>query len=81
MNRLKSLLYDELYDGSDFVFFALDFVDEVEELESMLDSKNPTLVLKTLNLLKSKNMLTEKHREEALKSVTVPELKEIIKVL
>jgi len=81
MNRLKSLLYDELYDGSDFVFFALDFVDEVEELESLLDSKNPTLVLKTLNLLKSKNMLTEKHRQEALKSVTVPELKEIIKVL
>jgi len=81
INKLKSLLYDELYEESDLVFFALDFVDEVEELEAMLDSNNPTLVLKTLNQLKSKNILTDKHKEEALKSVTAPELKEVIRVL
>ena len=32
--KLKSSFYDELFEESDFVFFALDYVDEVEELEA-----------------------------------------------
>ena len=47
-HKLESLFYDELYEGSDFVFFALDYVDEVAELEALLDSKNQTLILKVL---------------------------------
>ncbi|MBR1373953.1 hypothetical protein IJ556_05835, partial [bacterium] len=46
VNKLNSLLYEELYDESDFVFYAVDYVDDVEELETLLDSKNQTLVLK-----------------------------------
>ena len=80
-NKLDSLLYDELFEGSDFVFFALDYVNEIEELEVLLDSQNPTLVLKVLTILKEKGSLTESAKEEALKHIQAPEIREIIEVL
>ena len=80
-NKLDSLLYDELFEGSDFVFFALDYVNEIEELEALLDSQNPTLVLKVLTILKEKGSLTESAKEEALKHIQAPGIREIIEVL
>ena len=79
--KLKNLLYDELYDGSDFVFFAVDYVDEPEELETLLDSANPTLILKVLSRLKDKDELTEAHKELALKNIKNDGLKRIIEAL
>ena len=79
--KLKNLLYDELYDGSDFVFFAVDYVDEPEELETLLDSSNPTLILKVLSRLKDKDEFTEAHKELALKNIKNDELKQIIEAL
>ena len=79
--KLNSLLYEELYDESDFVFFAVDFVDDVEELETLLDSKNQTLLLKVLTLLKEKQALTPSHKELALNNVTCDDIKNIIEVL
>lgn len=80
-HKLKSLFYDELFDGSDFVFFALDFVDEVEELETLLDSKNQTLVLKVLTVLKERNQLKEEHKNAVLGNITSEDIKQIIAVL
>ena len=79
--KLDSLLYEELYDGSDFVLFAVDFVDEIEELETLLDSTNPTLILKVLTLLKEKEVLSESHKELALNNVVNDGIREVIKVL
>lgn len=79
--KLDSLLYEELYDGSDFVLFAVDFVDEIEELETLLDSTNPTLILKVLTLLKEKEALTDSHKELALNNVVNDGIREVIKVL
>lgn len=79
--KLKNLLYDELYDESDFVFFAVDFVDEAEELESLLDTKNPTLILKVLLKLKDKQMLTQSHKDIASKNIGENELKQYIEAL
>lgn len=80
-NKLKSIFYDELYDGSDFVFFAVDFVDELEELETLLDSSNQTLVLKVLTILKEKKSLNSTHKETALKSITSEDIRLAINVL
>ena len=80
-HKLESLFYDELYEGSDFVFFAIDFVDEIEELETLLDSSNQTLVLKVLTLLKEKGALTPMHKFSALKVVSSENLRAIIEVL
>lgn len=68
-NKLKSLLYDELFDESDFVFFAVDYVDEIEELEALLDSSNPMLVLKILTKLKEQNALRAEHKQSAINSI------------
>lgn len=68
-NKLKSLLYDELFDESDFVFFAVDYVDEIEELEALLDSSNPMLVLKVLTKLKEQNALRAEHKQSVINSI------------
>lgn len=79
--KLKNLLYDELYDESEFVFFAVDFVDEAEELEALLDTKNPTLILKVLLKLKDKQMLTQSNKDIASKNIGENELKQYIEAL
>jgi len=79
--KLESLFYDELYEESDFVFFAVDFVDEIDELETLIDSKNETLLLKVLTLLKEKGNLSQSHKDLALSRVTCSDIKNIIEVL
>ena len=75
------MFYDELYDESDFVFFALDYVNDVEELETMLDSENQTLILKVLTILKEKTKLTDAHKQTALSKITSENIKQIVQVL
>lgn len=79
--KLKNLLYDELYDESDFVFFAVDYVNEQEELETLLDSTNPTLVLKVLSRLKEREQLTQAHKDLALNNIEKDDLKRFIEAL
>lgn len=80
-NQLKSLYYDELYEESDFVFFALDFVDEIDELIELIDSKNETLVLKVLTLIKEKGLLTSELKNKALLNIKSSDIQNIINVL
>ena len=79
--KLESLYYEELFEGSDFVFFALDYVNEVEELTTLLDSENETLLLKVLTLLKEKGRLNQNHKEQALQRITCSNIKNIVEVL
>ena len=79
--RLESLLYEEMYEGSDFVFFAVDYVDEPAELETLLDSSNQTLRLKVLTKLKEKSLLTTRHKVIALDGITNDEIRAVIEVL
>ena len=81
VNKLNSLLYDELFDESDFVFFAIDYVDDIEELETLLDSSNQTLILKVLTKLKEKQALTQQHKDKALNYIKSADIKQIIEVL
>ena len=81
VNKLNSLLYDELYEESDFVFFAVDYINDIEELETLLDSSNQTLLLKVLTTLKEKQALTQAHKEQALSNITSEDIKRIIEVL
>ena len=80
-NKLESLFYDELYEDSDFVFFAVDFVDEIAELEALLDSQNETLVLKVLTLLKEKSALKIEHKQSVMDRIQCPDIKSVIQAL
>ena len=79
--KLKNLLYDELYDGSDFVIFAVDYAEEKEELEVLLEGSNPTLILKVLTKLKDKEALTQVHKDIALSNIEENDLKRFIEAL
>ena len=81
VNKLNSLLYDELYEDSDFVFFAVDYINDIEELETLLDSSNQTLLLKVLTTLKEKQALNSSHKEQALRHITSDDIKQIVEVL
>ena len=81
VNKLNSLLYDELYEDSDFVFFAVDYINDIEELETLLDSSNQTLLLKVLTTLKEKQALNSSHKEQALSHITSDDIKQIVEVL
>ncbi len=81
VNKLNSLLYDELYDESDFVFFAVDYINDIEELETLLDSSNQTLLLKVLSTLKEKQALKDEHKKQALSHITSEDIKRIVEVL
>ena len=72
---------NELYEESNFVFFAVDYVNEIEELETLLDSKNETLVLKVLTLLKEKSLIQQSHKDLALTKVFNSDLRKVIEVL
>ena len=80
-SKLDSMLYEELYEESPFVFFALDYADSIEELETLLDCSNQTLVLKVLTILKEKQALNDEHKQTALNVVTNSEIKKIIEAL
>ena len=79
--KLESFLYDELYEASDFVFFAMDYVNELEELEALLDSDNETLILKTLSILKEKGFMSKEHKNIALEKIQTSDLRKVVEVL
>ena len=81
INKINNMLYEELYDESDFVFFAVDFVEEINELESLLDSTNQTLILKVLSLLKEKQLLNNAHKQNALKNISCEHIRNIVEIL
>ena len=81
LNRLNDLIYEELYDESDFVLYAVDFVEEIQELEELLTTNNQTLLLKVLSLLKEKGVLKPSHKEEALKHATDENVRNVIQAL
>ena len=80
-NKLESLFYDELFEESDFVFFAVDYVNEIEELEALLDTENDTLILKVLTLLKEQGKLKQNHKDSSLAKISSLDIKNIVEVL
>ena len=79
--KLKSFYYEELFEESDFVLFASDYVNEIEELETLLESNNATLVIKVLSRLKSLNLLKNEHKVVAKKMVEDSTILSIIEAM
>lgn len=80
-NMLTSLLYDELYDESNFVLFAIDYAEEIAELETLTQCKNPTVVLKALTKLKEKGVLSDTHKTYALNNFDNNDILNVIEAL
>lgn len=72
----KSLIQKELNENSDFIFSALDVVEELElqdsfeKLKLLLDSSNQTIILKTVEVIKSLNRLDDIDKNAVLENVS-----------
>lgn len=86
-NEQKTLLQNELNENSDFVFSALELVHELHlaesigRLQTLLNSSNQTILLKTVEVIKSINKLGEIDQNKVLAKVSDENIKLIIQSL
>lgn len=80
----KTHFLQELDSQSDFVFFALELVLELniteafDKLKELLSSTNQTLILKTLEVIKHLNKLGEINKDDALAKVSDENIKAVL---
>lgn len=80
----KKLLQNELNENSDFVFSALEIIQEVslvetlEKLKNLLQSSNQTIILKTVEVIKSLNKLEEIDKNIVLERISDTNIKAVL---
>lgn len=83
----KGLCLNEIDEWSDFIFSALDLVQELEmtdalgKLKELLNSSNQTIILKTVEVIKSLNKLEEVDKNFVLSKISDENIKNIIQSL
>lgn len=86
-NQQKELLKNELYTDSDLIFSALELIAELnmqnalDKLKALLNSTNQTIILKTVEVIKSLNKLSEIKEAEVLSKVSDENIRLIIQSL
>lgn len=86
-NQQHDLLKSELYAESDLVFSALEIVSELNmqdslgKLKELLNSSNQTIILKTVEVIKSLNKLSEISEADVLGKISDENIGLIIKSL
>lgn len=78
---LEKFIKPELDETSDFVEFALDMTTDTNAIRKLINSKNQTIILKSLEVLKSLNNLSEEDKIFALKHITNESIKSIVEAL
>ena len=78
---MTSFIYEELYEESPFIFFALEIIRDEESLVSLLSGENQTVIIKVMELLKSQNLLTADYKAKALTKITDENLKVVANAL
>lgn len=79
--NLFNLTDNELNQDSLFVFNALEYTENEVLVRNLLNSSNPTLVLKALEVLKMLEVITPKDKETALNSISDENLRAVIYAL
>lgn len=76
--QLYSLIDEELLEDSLFVFSALEYTENEGKVRGLLNSSNPTVVLKAIEVLKILGVLTNDDKHKALDSVVDENLRSVI---
>ena len=79
--ELYDLLDSELRADSLFVYTALEFTENENIVRSLLSCENPTIVLKSLEVLKQMDSITQEDRQIALNSVVDENVKNVIRAI
>lgn len=86
-NEQKSLFPNELREDSDFIFSALELTQELnlssslDRLKLLLDESNQTIILKTIEVIKSLNKLNEIDKNIILEKISDENIRLIIQSL
>lgn len=75
---LYQMLDEELKDDSMFVYTALEFTENEDRVRFLLNSPNPTVVVKALEVLKQLEVMTNDDKTTSLNSVEDENIKAII---
>ena len=75
---LSANIDEELYEDSLFVYTALELTSCADNVRALLDSNNPTVVLKSIEVLKKMNKLTSQDKDLALSVIADENIKSII---
>lgn len=81
INYYLSPLYEELYEDSDFIYFAMELVQDEEAIALLLNGENQTVILKAMTILKSKNKLSEEYKQLGLSNITDANIKSVAEAL
>ena len=76
--ELYNLVDDELKQDSLFVFTALEFTEDEQKVRNLLSSDNPTLIIKSLEILKQMESLKNEDKDIALTKIVDESIKNII---
>lgn len=83
-DKQTSLLQGELNEDSDFIFSALELIQDCnlvrsfDRLKTLLDSSNQTIILKTVEVIKSLNKIDEIDQNKVLEKISDENIKAII---
>ena len=77
-NELIKLTDEELNQDSLFVFNALEFSQNIQKMRELLNSNNQTILLKTVEILKTHGVLSADDKNNALEKVSNEDIKNII---
>lgn len=80
-NKYLSSLYEEMYEESDFINFAIDFVKDTDVIASLLSGQNQTIILKAMTVLKSSGQLTEQLKQLGLNNITDKNIKSVAEAM
>ena len=78
---LDNFIKSEVNENSNFIYPALELVKNAEIVRPLLSGHNQTLILKSVEVIKSLNELTTEDKKTALKNVTDENIKLIIQAL
>lgn len=79
--KLQNLTDIELNENSLFCYSALDLTKNKTKVRELINSNNPTIILKSIEILKSMNNLTEQDKQIALANLKEDNLKNIVRAL
>ncbi len=78
---LDNFIQSEINENSDFVFTAIELIKNPEIIRPLLNSKNQTLILKSIEVIKSLKDLSKNDKDIALSNVSDKNIKQIIQAL
>ena len=78
IGELYTLIDKELTPDSLFVYTALEFTENESKVRELLNCNNPTIILKSIEVLKQMEVLNQTDKDIALSNVTDENIKNII---